>query len=208
MAYQTVWYCTGMPRELVDILENDTTQSFQNKLEDSRLYGGDLDKSKRNSKNAWIPTSHWLGGFIWHYIQRANRENFMYDISNIDGEHIQFTYYQEGEYYSWHNDAGLGQSYKLFGERSSGVTQEVVHDFLSKECEYVRKLSVVVQLSDPDEYEGGNLQIMDDCGKYYIAPRNRGSVIIFDSRSQHRVLKVKKGLRKSLVAWVVGPRWK
>ena len=28
-----------------------------------------LIKNIRNSKNAWIPTSHWIGGFIWYYIQ-------------------------------------------------------------------------------------------------------------------------------------------
>ena len=72
----------------------------------------------------------------------------------------------------------------------------------------VRKLTVVLQLSNPEDYEGGNLQIMAEDGKSYFAPRQRGTVIVFDSRSQHRVLKVTKGLRKSLVGWVVGPRWK
>ena len=72
----------------------------------------------------------------------------------------------------------------------------------------VRKLSFVLQLSDPDDYEGGNLQLLDEGGKSYIAPRQRGTMILFDSRTQHRVLKVTKGCRKSLVGWTVGPRWK
>jgi predicted 2-oxoglutarate/Fe(II)-dependent dioxygenase YbiX len=62
----------------------------------------------------------------------------------------------------------------------------------------------VVQLSDPDDYEGGNLQLLDEAGNSYIAPRKRGTVILFDSRTQHRVLKVTKGTRKSLVGWCVG----
>ena len=66
----------------------------------------------------------------------------------------------------------------------------------------------MVQLSDPDDYEGGNLQLLGEDGKSYFAPRKKGTVIVFDSRTQHRVLKVTKGLRKSLVGWVVGPRWK
>jgi len=41
---------------------------------------------------------------------RANRENFLYDLSNIDGESLQYTVYGEGEYYGWHNDA----DWKLF----------------------------------------------------------------------------------------------
>jgi len=65
-----------------------------------------------------------------------------------------------------------------------------------------------MQLSDPEDYEGGNLQLMDENGKTYFAPRTRGTIIIFDSRTQHRVLKVTSGVRRSIVAWVVGPRWK
>ena len=208
MAYQSLWYFTNLPKEIIHIVEKEATELFEGELKPSTLYGENFDPNKRNSKNAWIPTSHWLGGFIWHYVQKANRENFLYDISNIDGENIQFTYYNEGEFYSWHNDAGLSQNYKPIATRSSNVTGEVISDFVNKNCEYTRKLSVVVQLSDPNEYEGGNLQIMGENGKSYIAPRQRGSIIIFDSRAQHRVLKIKKGLRKSLVAWIVGPRWR
>ena len=79
---------------------------------------------------------------------------------------------------------------------------------MNENIELVRKLSFVVQLSDPDDYEGGNLQLLDENGKSYIAPRKRGTVVVFDSRTQHRVLKVKRGIRKSLVGWVVGPRWR
>ena len=81
-------------------------------------------------------------------------------------------------------------------------------EFLNENTELVRKLSFAMQLSDPDDYEGGNLQLMDEHNKSYIAPRQRGSIILFDSRTPHRVHKVRKGERKSLVGWVVGPRWK
>ena len=174
---------------------------------DSRLYGDSLNRDKRNSQNAWIPTTHWIGGFIWHYVQRANRENFLYDIRNIDGESIQFTKYQEGQFYSWHNDAGLATHYKPVSIGNRGNGSEIAQDFLNENCELIRKLSVVVQLSSPDDYEGGNLQIMAEDGKSYIVPRKRGTVIVFDSRAQHRVLKVTKGCRRSLVGWVCGPRW-
>ena len=173
---------------------------------DSKLMGDALNRDKRNSKNAWIPTNHWTAGFVWHYVERANRENFLYDIRNIDGESMQFTQYDEGEFYGWHNDAGIAGQYKpvSVGNHHEGRAQ----DYLNENLELVRKLSFVVQLSDPDDYEGGNLQLLAEDGKSYFAPRKRGTVIIFDSRTQHRVLKVTKGTRKSLVGWVVGPRWK
>ena len=206
MAFQTVWFQTGLPEEVVDIIERDLTAQYEAKMADSRLHGDALNKDKRNSMNAWVPTQHWVGGFIWHYIERANRENFLYDLTCVDGESIQFTRYQEGQYYGWHNDSGLATHYKpvSIGNRTDGRAQ----DFMNENTELVRILSFALQLSDPDDYEGGNVQFLDEGGSSYIAPRQRGCIMLFDSRTQHRVLKVTKGIRKSLVGWVVGPRWK
>ena len=119
---------------------------------------------------------------------------------------MQFTQYDVGEFYGWHNDAGISGHYKpvSVGNHHEGRTQ----DYLNEKLELVRKLSFVIQLSDPDDYEGGNLQLLAEDGKSYFAPRKRGTVVVFDSRTQHRVIKVTKGTRKSLVGWVVGPRWK
>lgn len=207
MAYQSIWYYSNLPKDIVEIIEKDLTENFDHCMADSRLHGDALNKDKRNSQNTWIPTTHWVGGFVWHYIQRANRENFLYDLHCIDGETIQFTKYSEGQYYGWHNDAGLSGLYKPV---SSGNLPSVnlTTDYLNEKTELIRKLSFVVQLSDPDDYEGGNLQLLDENGKSYFAPRKRGTIILFDSRTQHRVLKVTKGVRKSLVGWSVGPRWK
>tara|TARA_Y100000004_G_scaffold77892_1_gene87651 strand:+ start:1704 stop:2324 length:621 start_codon:yes stop_codon:yes gene_type:complete len=206
MAFQSVWYFSDLPTEVVEIIESDLSANFDDAMGDSRLMGDALNKDKRNSQNAWVPSHHWVGGFLWHYIMRANRENFLYDLRCIDGESIQYTRYREGQFYGWHNDAGLAGQYKpvTVGNRIEGLGQ----DFLNENVEMVRKLSFVVQLSDPDDYEGGNLQLLDEMGKVYIAPRKRGTVILFDSRTQHRVQRVKSGVRKSLVGWTVGPRWK
>ena len=143
---------------------------------------------------------------MWHYIMRANRENFLYDLRNIDGESMQYTRYGEGMFYDWHNDSGLATHYKpvSVGNRTEGRQQ----DFVNENLELVRKLSFALQLSDPDDYEGGNVVLLDEAGKKYIVPRKRGTIVLFDSRTQHRVNKVKSGVRKSIVGWVVGPRWK
>jgi len=206
MAYQSTWYFSDVPKDIVANIEADLTNSFQAQMGDSKLMGDALNRDKRNSKNAWVPTTHWTAGFVWHYVERANRENFLYNIRNIDGESMQFTQYGVGEFYGWHNDAGISGQYKpvSVGNHHDGRTQ----DYMNEKLELVRKLSFVVQLSDPDDYEGGNLQLLAEDGKSYFAPRKRGTVVVFDSRTQHRVLKVTGGLRKSLVGWVVGPRWK
>ena len=85
MAYQSVWYFTDLPDKVVDLIEEDIAEKFDANMGDSKLHGDALNKDKRNSQNAWIPTTHWVGGFLWHYIQRANRENFLYDLRCIDG---------------------------------------------------------------------------------------------------------------------------
>ena len=206
MALQSVWYYTNLPEDIVEIIEKDISKNFDDQMADSRLHGDALNKDKRNSQNAWIPTDHWLGGFMWHYVQRANRENFLYDLRGIDAESMQYTKYEEGMFYGWHNDAGLSTQYKPVSNnnRSEGLHQ----DWVNENIELVRKLSFSLQLSDPDDYEGGNVQLLDELGKSYITPRKRGTVVLFDSRTQHRVLKVTKGTRKSIVGGVVGPRWK
>ena len=206
MAFQSIWYFTDIPEKIVDIIEEDLSENFDSQMADSKLHGDSLNKDKRNSQNAWVPTNHWVGGFIWHYIQRANRENFLYDLRCIDNESMQYTRYGEGHFYGWHNDAGLATQYKpvTVGNRQQGLGQ----DFISENCEMVRKLSFAMQLSDPDDYEGGNVQLLDEGDKSYIAPRRRGTIMLFDSRTKNRVHKVTIGVRKSIVGWTVGPRWK
>lgn len=208
MAYQSIWYYTNIPQKIIDSIEEDLAENFDHKIEPSKVYDGSVNKDKRNSRNSWIPTTHWVAGFIWHYVQRANRENFLYDLSHIDGETLQYTHYGPGEYYGWHIDAGLSSAFKPAYDGSGETYQQRGQDFVNHKCELVRKLSFVLQLSNPEDYEGGNLQLLDEELKPYIAPRQRGTLILFDSRTQHRVLKVTKGLRKSIVGWTVGPRWK
>ena len=208
MAYQSTWYFTDLPEEVVDLVEKDLTENFDNQMDDSRLHGDALNKEKRNSQNAWIPSNHWVAGFLWHYVCRANKENFLYDLTAIDGESLQYTRYDVGQYYKWHHDAGIETAYKPIALGNRSEPDERSQDFINTNIEYVRKLSFALQLSDPDDYEGGNVQLMDEGGNSYIAPRQKGSIMLFDSRTPHRVHKVTRGVRKSIVGWVVGPRWK
>ena len=177
MAFQSVWYFTDLPEDIVDIIERDVSETFDEQMADSKLHGDAL-----------------------------NKDNFLYDLRCIDGESMQYTRYGEGQFYGWHNDAGLATQYKpvSVGNRQDGLAQ----DFVNENVEMVRKLSFAMQLSDPDDYEGGNVQLLDEAGNSYIVPRKKGCIVLFDSRTQHRVLKVTKGMRKSIVGWTVGPRWK
>ena len=81
-------------------------------------------------------------------------------------------------------------------------------NYLNNKANIIRKLSATLQLSHSDDYEGGATQIRDWDNKIYTIPRERGSLVFFDSRLYHRACKVTSGLRKSLVIWAIGPRWK
>ena len=183
MAYHTLWFKTELPQEIIEIIEADIKKLDKN-ITDS-VVGDDVrNNTHRNSKNTWIPETHWITGWLWTYVQMANR-NFNYDITEFDYRSIQYTHYDVGTYYHWHPDYTL--------KDNDGLD---------------RKLSITVQLSDPTDYEGGCLEFIDSSNKHYVAPKGKGTVIIFDSRVVHRVTKVRSGYRKSLVAWAVGPKWK
>jgi PKHD-type hydroxylase len=139
---------------------------------------------------------------------KANRENFLYDLTNIQGSSMQYTVYGEGQFYNWHQDLGISGFYKPNVLPGQCDPQSNAHDFITRETEYIRKLSFSLQLSDAEEYEGGQFQLLDETNRIYTAPKKRGTLILFDARASHRVRKVKNGTRKSIVGWIVGPRWK
>lgn len=191
MANTACWYQTQLPDNIIQSILEEVKTVNDSAFTDSRINvtgEGTLDSDIRKGKNCWIDTTHWIGGFIWHYVMRTNRENFLYDISHIQYNNIQCSRYEKGDYYNWHTDQDI----------STIVSPD----------QEVRKLSFSLQLSNEYDYVGGNLEFTDVDKVMYTAPRDRGCLIIFDSRTIHRVSQVESGIRESLVGWVVGPRWK
>lgn len=78
------------------------------------------------------------------------------------------------------------------------------NDYSHDQIDSPRKLTVIVQLSEPDDYDGGRLQVFGvDVDEL---PRSRGSVLVFPSFTYHCVTPVTRGIRRALVAWIAGPR--
>ena len=69
-----------------------------------------------------------------------------------------------------------------------------------------RKLSFSLLLSDPDEYEGGDLIIATVNG-HHIIPKGKGLIVFFPAYTEHEVTPVTKGIRRSLVGWIHGPHF-
>ena len=191
MANTACWYQTQLPNNIIKTIIEEVNGIDDNDFEDSKVNktkSGTIDSEIRQSKHYWIDSTSWVGGFLWSYIIRANQENFLYDISNIQNNDIQCTEYKQGDYYDWHTD-------------------QDIRTIFSSDQE-VRKLSFSLQLSNEDDYTGGDLEFTDVDKKKFTAPKNRGCMIVFDSRTIHRVTNIESGIRKSLVGWVLGPRWK
>ena len=140
MANTACWYQTQLPDIVIQSILEEAKTVDDSAFTDSRINvkdEGTLDSNIRKSKNCWIDTTHWIGGFIWHYVMRTNRENFLYDISHIQYNNIQFSRYEAGDFYTWHLD-------------------QDVKSMISSDQE-VRKLSFSLQLSKDEDYVGGNL---------------------------------------------------
>ena len=150
-------------------------------------------KKKRDSNIVWL-NDRWIYKEIQPYIHRANNNagwNFDWDWS----ESFQFTIYKKKQYYDWHCDSWD----KPYNE--DGPTKGKI-----------RKLSVTVSLTDPQEYKGGELEFdfrnedpdkkpaIRSCTE--ILPK--GSLVVFPSFVWHRGKPVKKGVRYSLVIWNLG----
>jgi PKHD-type hydroxylase len=147
------------------------------------------DKKVRSSKIKWIPQNdewEWLYAKLMGMIVEANNTIWKFDLYSVL-DSIQYTEYhaEEEGHYDWHQDIGPG--------------------WLSK-----RKISVTVQLADPSEYEGGELEYWKGGPLDYAdeAPKGKGVVFIFPSFMMHRVTPVTKGIRRSFVLWVGGEPFK
>jgi PKHD-type hydroxylase len=150
----------------------------------------------RKSRTAWISPgsdADWIFAKLAGVAFRANRR-YGFDLSGFD-EDLQFTTYEgPGAFYTWHQD---------------GLDATVA----------VRKLSLVVQLSDPSNYEGAAVEFFGTCDDLDEDPPNdrrrhdgpvepssrRGAVLVFPAFEYHRVTPLRSGIRHSLVSWVSGP---
>tara|TARA_B100001109_G_scaffold150167_1_gene122100 strand:- start:483 stop:1076 length:594 start_codon:yes stop_codon:yes gene_type:complete len=183
---QNYYYFTeGFSKEELNQIE-DSVKFLP--FEDATTEGN--DKKVRSSKIKWVPQDDqwwWLYEKMSNMAVEANNALWNFDLYTIP-EQIQYTEYYATEkgHYDWHADIGP--------------------NILSK-----RKVSITVQLSEPDEYEGGDLELFRGGsmeGPFEAAPRQAGCVFIFPSYLMHRVTPVTKGTRKSFVLWLGGGHYR
>jgi PKHD-type hydroxylase len=146
--------------------------------------GSNNESNYRKSSVIWIPDELrglWLYDKISELGNTANTNMWNYEIWGYNDQ-LQYTIYEgNGGHYDWHADLGPTISN--------------------------RKLSCVIQLSDPEDYEGGDLQLNNGSGVITIE-KKKGRVVFFSSFVLHRVTPVTKGTRISLVSWLSGKNFR
>jgi PKHD-type hydroxylase len=160
----------------------------------SELEPGNTDFSSvvRSSKVAMLsaeaPENLWIFDRLNDVLRQHNLNFYGYDIEYI--QPLQYTVYQPGDEYAWHQDWGSA----VYNGRP----------------EFARKLSFTLQLSDPGEYEGGRLEINygQDCAAEAEEYVEQGTLISFPSFMLHRVTPVTQGERIALVGWCMGPDYR
>ena len=172
------------PEECQTIIDYGKSQV----LEEGVINTGDTSPSQvkeiRDSKVVFLQPDEnmqWVYRKLTDVVQHLNKEYFMFDLTGF-AEGLQFTEYTApGGNYNFHVDSGYNK--------------------------VIRKLSIVLQLSDESDYEGGDF-IIRNSSKDQFLQRKQGTILAFPSYTVHKVSPVTKGTRHSLVGWITGPRFK
>jgi PKHD-type hydroxylase len=139
----------------------------------------------RDSKISWlypIDDMDWVFRRVTDITLNLNEKFFKFDLFGIN-EGFQFTnYLAPSGKYGKHVDRGFNSP--------------------------VRKLSISIQLTNPEEYEGGELKLYDGGKEGTVMDKSQGTLVIFPSYVLHEVMPVTKGERNSLVTWVTGKQFK
>ena len=184
-----------------DVCKKIIDLGYKEKIEKSKTNLEIINKEKTEARKSFSCglNEQWIYDLLYPYLNEANKGagwNFDTDWS----ESLQFTVYKTNNYYSWHRDSGIDESY--------------IHNSNQKNINgKIRKISMTLLLNDGKDFKGGDLQF--DMGRNDMGvtkksiltckeARFQGSIIFFPSFIHHRVSPVTKGTRYSLVMWTLG----
>jgi len=146
---------------------------------------GRVDESVRISKIKWLNKSDdtlWIYKKIHQAFKTLNDDCYHFKLKGL--ESLQLTIYDGNEK----------------GKYESHIDTTVLK---IKNKKYIRKLSMSILLSDPENFSGGQLMV-DRHGSDFIPEHKKGWAIVFPSFTRHRVFPVERGTRITLVAWAHG----
>lgn len=174
------WWGNAFTTEELDKLQAKAKEG----VEDAYVGGGTEDLALRRTRLNWLTNDkeyNWVFNILASVVSNLNADYYSFDLTGF-GEPLQLGNYtaEDQGSYGWHQDFGKGPS---------------------------RKLTLVLQLTDPAEYEGGNLEIFIAREPERLR-KERGLITMFPCWTMHRVTPVVQGARQTLVAWVSGSPFK
>ena len=149
-----------------------------------------LDPHVRNSSVALIgfaEDNQWIFNRLFQLTEFINGNFYNYDLLGFNS--IQYTVYDKpGDHYCYHMDMLLDNSPTI---------------------EVPRKLSFSIVFSDEAvDFMGGELQFKLAEDFELTSTQKRGRIFAFPSYILHKVAPITHGVRKSLVFWACGPKFK
>ena len=196
MKYGKAYEFHDFTKEQMDVVHAAKVESMP--LQDGKIEDNDkgiknhlINKKKRNSQIAWVKSPD-LRIMLLEIMIKVNY-TAAWNLGIAGLEPPQYTKYNKGGFYNWHMDQGP--------------------PMLENNWLFVRKVSMTLNLTDPKEYEGGELELeidspnednwqSDSRSVQLKGPKN--SAVFFLSDTYHRILPIQSGTRKSLVAWFIG----
>lgn len=183
------YYPKAFGQHQIDLLEELVKNyEFQKGETGIRERGEARSDTTNNRDIAYLypdPNTQGLYDYLENLVHKANQDTYNFNISYVTDPIHYVIYPEDGGHLTWHMDIGAGTV-------------------------NLRKLAMTVQLSDPDDYVGGDFQIWmggdenTDSESVVTLSREKGDVLIFPTYLMHRVTPITKGQRKALVFWTGG----
>lgn len=170
--------------ELDQIIATGENPELSCPMAEGTVYG--KNNGVRSCQVSWInsglPENSWIFQRLTKAVLDINSKFFGFDLKVLDS--LQFTKYvgSTDDHYGKHCD----MLYKSFT---------------------TRKLSFSLLLSNPEDYQGGDLLIHSG-ERPDVPEKTRGNIVFFPSYALHEVTPVTSGVRYSLVGWCSGPPFK
>jgi hypothetical protein len=178
----TYWFFDDAltPESCKKIIESCESQAQCEDALIGQSLGGILDKNIRDVKKVPLPIYRGIGATMAGAALSANMQAWKFDVTHAN--QCDYLKYDVEGHYKAHVDT-----------------------FISPEVAECRKLTVLAFLND--DFEGGRLFLQNGHGKIY-PPQKTGTILVFPSFMLHGVEPVTKGIRRSIVTWMVGPWFK
>lgn len=174
----TIWeYDSIIPPEICDHL----IEKYKKYEMTMGIVGSEtFDPTIRKVLATKIEKSDWVTSIFHYYGFDANFENFNYKITTVSNP--QFLKYEPEMFYKVHSDVSKNKNTESF----------------------FRKLTVVLSLSDPLDYTGGEFVVYDGDLTKIKLNQKKGTINVFPSYLTHKVNPIKTGVRYSIVSWILG----